>query len=131
MSEFGPGPAGVRRLVGGLAVTGGIGLAAFTVVRLPLVGVGVYAVAVLGAVLLQARADRPVFDERDEAISREAAGRTLTLFGLASAGVFPALTVAWGLGFFEWEPWSSAVALFVAALYLTYGAFVLVLRRRR
>ncbi len=124
-------PARVRRLVGGLAVLGGVALAGFTVLERPLVGVGVYLATMLGVVLLQSRATAPVFDERDETISREAAQWTLTVFGLGSAGVFPALTVAWGLGLFEWQPWSTAIALFVTVLFLTYGVFLVVFNWRR
>jgi len=124
-------PSQVRRVVGGLTVVGGVALAGLTVIERPLAGVAVYVLAMVGAVVVQSRTEGPVFDERDEAISREAAQWTLTLFGLGSAGVFPALTVAWGLGLFEWRAWSTAVALFVAVLYLTYGAFRLALGRRR
>ncbi|SDG26056.1 DUF2178 domain-containing protein [Halorientalis regularis] len=121
----------IRSAVAGLAAVSGLGLAAFTVLNRPFVAVGVYAVALAGAVGLQATADVPVFDERDADISRDAARWTLTIFGWASAGVFPALTVAWGLGMFEWQPWSVAIALFVAVLYLTYGALTFALGRRR
>jgi hypothetical protein len=124
-------PEQVRRVIGALTVLGGVGLAAFTVLELPLVGVGVYVLAVIGAVALQARTTVPVFDERDEELSRDAAQWTLTLLGLGSAGVFPALTVAWGLDLFEWQAWSSAIALFVAVLYLTYGAFLAAFHYRR
>jgi hypothetical protein len=124
-------PGQIRRSVAALAAIAGIGLAAFTVIERPLVGVGVYVVAIAGSVAVQSRAERPVFDERDDAIMRDAAQWTLTLFGWASAGVFPALTVAWGLGVFEWQPWSTAIAMFVAVLYLTFAGFVLVLQRRR
>lgn len=124
-------PSRVRRVIGGLVVVGGVVLAGFTVVERPLVGVAAYVIAVAGAVAIQYRSEYPVFDERDETISREAAKWTLTLLGLGSAGVFPALTAAWGLGLFEWQPWSTAIALFVAVLYLTYGAFLVALGRRR
>jgi uncharacterized membrane protein len=124
-------PVVVRRLVGVAVVLGGVALAALTVVGLPLVGVGAYVLAMIVAAGAQSRADGPVFDERDETISNEAAGRTLMAFGLASAVVFPALTVAWGLDLFEWQPWNSAIALFVAVLYLTYGAFAAVIAQRR
>jgi Predicted membrane protein (DUF2178). len=124
-------PSQVRRLFGALTVLGGVALAGFTVLERPLLGVGAYSFAVLGAVTVQSRATVPVFDERDEAISQEAAQWTLTVFGLGSAGVFPALTVAWGLDLFEWQAWSSAVALFVAVLYLTYGAFLVAFNWRR
>lgn len=121
----------IRLTVAGLAAVSGLGLAAFTVLNQPFVAVGIYAVALAGAVGLQATADAPVFDERDADISRDAARWTLTIFGWASAGVFPALTVAWGLGLFEWQPWSVAIALFVAVLYLTYGTLSFALGRRR
>lgn len=124
-------PSRVRRLVGGLTVLGGVALAGFTVLERPLVGVAVYVLAMLGAAAVQSQATAPVFDERDEAISRAAAQWTLTVFGLGSAGVFPALTVAWGLDLFEWQLWSTAIALFVTVLYLTYGAFLVAFSWRR
>jgi hypothetical protein len=124
-------PSQIRRVTGGLIVVGGVALAGCTVIERPLIGVGGYIIAVAGAVGIQYRANRPVFDERDETISRDAAEWTLTLLGLGSAGVFPALTAAWGLGLFEWQPWSVAIALFVAALFLTYGALLVVLGRGR
>jgi uncharacterized membrane protein len=130
MSQLLERPPQVRRVIGGLIVIGGVVLAGFTVLERPLVGVAAYVIAVAGAVAIQARAEGPVFDERDETLSREAAGWTLTLLGWGSAGAFPALTAAWGLGFFEWQSWSVAIALFVAGLYLTYGAFFVGLGRR-
>jgi hypothetical protein len=121
----------IRSAVAGLAAVSGLGLAAVTVVNRPFGAVRVYAVALAGAVGLQSRAAVPVFDERDADISRDAARWTLTIFGWASAGVFPALTVAWGLDMFEWQPWSVAIALFVAVLYLTYGGLSFALGRQR
>lgn len=131
MSHLLVAPTRVRRLIAAVVVLGGLGLALFTVLELPLVGVGVYVVAVGSTVVFQPLADGRAFDERDEAIAREAAVRTLRVFGLASAVVFPALTVAWGLDVFQWRPWSAAVGLFAAVLYLTYGGFMLGLQRRR
>jgi Predicted membrane protein (DUF2178). len=131
MSRFLEHPSQARRVIGGLIVVGGVVLAVFTILERPLVGVGAYVIAVTGVVAIQHQTEEPVFDERDETISQKAAGRTLRLLGWGSAGVFPALTAAWGLGLFEWQPWSVAIALFVAAIYLTYGAFLIVLGRRR
>jgi uncharacterized membrane protein len=131
MSHLLERPSRVRRAIGGLILVGAVALAAFTILERPLIGVGVYVVAIVGVVLVQSRVQGPVFDERDERISQEAARWTLTLLGLTSAVVFPALTVAWGLDLFDWEPWSTAIALFVAVLYVTYGGFNLVLSRRR
>lgn len=121
----------VRRTVGALAVVAGLALAAFTVLNRPLVGVGIYALAMVAVVAVQFRAETTVFDERDEAIAEEAAQLTLTVFGWASAVVFPALTVAWGLGRFEWGPGTRAIAFGVAALYLTYAGLLFALQRRR
>jgi uncharacterized membrane protein len=124
-------PTAVRRLFGLTVVVGALALAGFTIVSRPLVGVGAYVLAMIATAGALLQADAPVFDERDETISKEAARQTLMVLGLASAVVFPALTVAWGLDLFEWQPWSSAIALFVAVLFLTYGAFVVVIGRRR
>lgn len=124
-------PVRIRRLVVTVTVLGGLGLALFTVLELPLVGVSIYVVAVGGTVLLQPLADGQVFDERDEALARDAATWTLRVFGLTSAVVFPALTVAWGLGAFQWQPWSAAIGLFAAVISLTYGGFMLVLQQQR
>jgi uncharacterized membrane protein len=131
MSQFLERPSQVRRVIGGLIVVGGVVLAGSTVLERPLIGVAVYVLAVAGTVAIQYRTPEPVFDERDETNSKEAAQWTLTLFGWCSAGVFPALTAAWGLGLFEWKLWSTSIALFVAVLYLTYGAFLVALSRRR
>lgn len=124
-------PVVVRRLIGFAVVLGSLALAGLTIVSRPLVGVAAYVLSliVVAAALLQT--DSPVFDERDETVSKEAASRTLTVFGVASAVVFPALTVAWGLDMFEWQPWSSAIGVFVAVLYLTYGAFTVAIGSRR
>lgn len=124
-------PPRVRKAVGGLAAVAGVALGAFTVLNRPLLGVALYAVAMVAVVGVHSRAETTVFDERDKAIAEEAAQLTLTVFGWASAGVFPALTAAWGLGYFEWGPATSAVALSVAVLYLTYAGFLFALQRRR
>ena len=131
MSRFLERPSQVRRVIGGLIIVGGVVLAGFTIVERPLIGVGAYVVTVVGVAAIQYRAEETVFDERDETTSREAAEWTLTLLGWGSAGVFPALTAAWGLGIFEWQPWIAAIALSVAGLFLTYGAFLVALGRRR
>ncbi|WP_136689749.1 DUF2178 domain-containing protein [Halorhabdus amylolytica] len=131
MSEFLVRPSRTRRVVGALTVLGAVALAGFTVLERPLVGVAVFVLAMVGTALVQSRAAGPVFDERDEHISQEAAALTLTLVGISSAVVFPALTVAWGLNHFTWKPWSTAIAMFVAVIYLIYGAFLVALGSRR
>jgi len=131
MTELFSGATSARRTFAGLVAISGVGLAVFTTLERPFVGVGIYAVALVGAISVQWVTEMPVFDERDEAIAGDAARWTLTVLGWTSAGVFPALTVAWGLGAFEWRPWSAAIAVFVASLYAVYGLFVIALQRRR
>jgi len=114
-------PRTTRRLTTALSAGGGLALGALVVVGRPLVGVAAYALGMLAAVALQYRSDAVLYDERDTAISRRAAALTLRTYGYASAVVFPALTVAWALGYFDWPAWSVALALGVAAVYLTYG----------
>jgi len=45
--------------------------------------------------------------------------------------VFPALTLLSGLGRFEWEPWTGAVAVLVAALHATDGVITGLASRHR
>jgi uncharacterized membrane protein len=115
-----PGP--VRAATLGLWVGGGVLLGVLTAFDYPLVGVGLYAVAVLVSVGLGRNYEGVLFDERDRRNDQVAAARTLQVFGLASAGVFPTLTALWGLGYFQWQEWSVTLALAVAVLYVTYGA---------
>ncbi|ACV12332.1 hypothetical protein Huta_2165 [Halorhabdus utahensis DSM 12940] len=131
MSGFLERPSRIRRVVAGLTVVGAVALAGFTVLERPLVGVTVFGLAITGVMVAMYRTERPVFDERDEQISREAAEWTLSLLGISSMLVFPTLTFAWGVDKFEWQPWSTAIAMFVAVLYLIYGAFLVVLRSQR
>lgn len=116
-------PRPVRAAAIGLWVGGGALLGVAVAFDAPLAGVGLYALAVVASVAVQFNYDGVLFDERDRANDRRAAARTLQFFGLASAGVFPTLTALWGLGHFEWQVWSTTLALAVVLLYGTYGAF--------
>jgi hypothetical protein len=103
-----------------LWAVGAIALGVFAATR-PLVGVGVYVVAVAAALgLAAATGEYP-----DTVGEGTAADRTLALVGMASAVVFPALTAAYGLGQFTWTPLSAGVALSVAGLFTLYGAISL------
>ena len=99
---------------------GAIALGVFAATR-PLVGVGVYVVAVAAALGLGA-----VTGEYPERSADTPAEQTLAVVGLASAVVFPALTAAYGLGYFAWGPLSAGVAFSVAGLFTLYGAVSLV-----
>lgn len=115
----------------GLTIAGAVGLAGFTMLDRQLLGVVVFGLGMTGAMVALSRTEGPVFDERDTNISRTAAEWTLTLLGMSSMIVFPTLTFASGVDKFEWQPWSTAIAMFVAVLYLIYGAFLVVLRSQR
>jgi uncharacterized membrane protein len=120
-----------RRAIGGLWILSGVALGVLAGIDQPLFGVIAYAFAIVAVFVVSRGYDSPLFDERDEAIRRDAAAITLKLFGLTSAGVFPTLTAAWGLGYFDWEPWSVAIAFFVAALYATFAILQFAIRRKR
>lgn len=99
-----------------LWAVGALALGVFAATR-PLVGVGVYVVAVGGALGHAAVTGR--YPERR---AETPADRTLALVGMASAVVFPALTAAYGLGMFTWTPLTAGVAFSVAGLFALYGA---------
>lgn len=99
---------------------GALALGVLAGIGYPVVGVGVYVAGVVGAMAVWYRYPRPMFDERDTEIHQVASGYTLAIFGWASAVVFPALTLLYGLGEFTWGPWTTASALLIAALYVTY-----------
>lgn len=128
VTELAPGTT--RRIVTGLGVGGGLALGVLVALERPLVGVALYALAMLASVGLQHRSDAVLYDERDRTHAQSAASLTLRLYGYASAVVFPALTLAWALGYFDWPLWSVALAFAVAALYLTYGGFRLAVATR-
>ncbi|MDG5775787.1 hypothetical protein VB773_17205 [Haloarculaceae archaeon H-GB2-1] len=119
-----------RSAYAGLWMLAGLALGGLTWFGRPLFGVGLYVVAVLGALAVTARYRGPLFDERDASIHREASAYTLALFGVGSAVVFPALTALYAVGRFSWGPATTAIALFVAVIYVVYGVTAMVLSRR-
>lgn len=131
MSSLVANESTARRLVGSLWVLSGVALGVLAGYGRPLVGVGAYALTIVAVFVVFYRYEGPLFDERDVKTRREAADTTLKLFGLTAAGVFPTLTAAWGLGYYQWEDWSVAVAFFVALLYATFGALQVVFGYRR
>lgn len=115
-----------RRAVVALSLLSGLAMAALITVGYPLVGVGAFAVLIVAAVAVSSRAGRTMYDERTEQQHNRAAGRTLTVFGWGSAVFFPAMTALVALEYATWPPWLVGIALFVPALYGTYGLFVAV-----
>jgi len=118
-----------RLAFAGLWGASALALAGFVTAGYPLVGVAAFAVLGLAAIGLVGVYDGPLFDERDRAVNRAAAARTLMVFGWASAVFFLALTALVALDVLAWPAWVTPVALFIPLLYGTYGAFLFVERR--
>jgi uncharacterized membrane protein len=106
----------------GLWLGGGLAFGLLVAADRPLVGVAAFALAAVLSTLASRRAERPLFDERDEAQRRVAAGWTLAVVGVASAGFFPSMVALHALGIYAWPPWASLLGFFVAGLYLLFGA---------
>lgn len=100
---------------------GAVALGVFAATR-PLLGAGVYAVAVAAALGLGAATG----EYPDPEPASSPAERTLAVVGLASAVGFPTLVAADGLGYFSWGPLSAGLAFGVAGLFALYGAIALV-----
>jgi hypothetical protein len=106
-------PVGVGLLVAAAAIT----LGTLSATR-PLAGVAGYILFGGPAAIIRFRRDAgTVGDSRP----RTPAESTLTLIGLASAVVFPALVAADGLGYYSWTPVTVGIAVSVAVLYAVYG----------
>lgn len=123
-------PERARRTVLGLVVAAVAGYGGLIAAGRPVAAVVVWVVGLAGATIARWQSPAPLFDERDEAVSQRAAAVTLTLVGLTSAVVFPALAAASGLGAFEWEPWATTAALLIAGIYLVFGLALVVVRGR-
>lgn len=106
-------PVGVGLLFAAAAITLGI----LSATR-PLAGVAGYVLFGAPAALIRFRRDA---GDADDSRSRTPAESTLTLIGLASAVVFPALVAADGLGYYSWTPVTVGIAVSVAVLYAVYG----------
>lgn len=115
-----------RRLHGGLWLLAGLLLGVLTAAGRPVVAALAFGIGAVAAIGVRWGYGGPLFDERDRDLHNEAAGRTLSVLGIASAVVFPTLTALYGLGYFEWTAVSSTIAFGVAVLYGVYGlaAFV-------
>lgn len=119
-----------RRAHGVLSGLSGLALGVLIALGRPILG-AVGFVALLGAAgYLRVNYAGTLFDERDERITERAAGYTLTLFGWASAVLFPTMTALVALGYASWPGWLTPIALVVPVVYGTYGAFLFVARRR-
>ncbi|WP_257299476.1 DUF2178 domain-containing protein [Haloarchaeobius sp. FL176] len=118
-----------RRLHAALWLCSGVALGGLIVAGYPLLGVGAFAACAVGAFSVYRRYGDPLFDERDQRIQEAASERTITIFGLGSAVVFPTVTALWALDVIAWPLWLTPIAFFVAALSLLHGASLAYERR--
>ncbi|WP_225335718.1 hypothetical protein [Halomicrobium urmianum] len=120
-----------RLTYGALSGLSGLALGLLVAAGRPLAGVAGFALLLGAAGYLQVTYPGALFDERDRRIHQRAAGRTLALFGWACAVFFPTLTALVALGYATWPEWLVPIALTVPVVYGTYGALLLVGRRRQ
>lgn len=109
---------------------GAFALGGFTVLDRPLVGVGLYAVMAIAALVMWSQYSGTLFDERDADIHRRASGYTLEIFGICSAVIFPLLTALYGLELFEWGAWTTASAFIAAGTFTVYTLATVILSHR-
>lgn len=119
-----------RTVWAGLWLLGAVALGGLTALDRPLVGVGLYTVMAIAAIVLWGRYSGTLFDERDASIHRQDSGYTLGIFAVVSVIVFPLLTALYGLGLFEWGTWTTASAFIAAGTFTVYAVATLVLSHR-
>lgn len=113
-------PTTYRRSITVFGLVAGAALGLGTAFEYPLVGVGLYALAMTAAVAVPSVADATLADERHREIHGRASGVTLALFGWLSAIVYPSLVVLSTTEHFAWGPASAAVAWTTVAVYGVY-----------
>lgn len=120
-----------RSAVAVLVGLSGLVLGTLIAVGRPILGVVGFGVLLGGTVAIETWYDGPLHDERDRRRHERAAGRTLTVFGWASAILFPTLTLFVALDRLAWPAWLTPIALVVPLVYGTYGGFALLDGGRR
>lgn len=93
--------------------------------------IGAVAFFVFGGATFALGRPASMFDERDADIIEEASANTIQVVGLSSAVVFPTVSALAGLGYIEFPLWLSPVGVFVALMFVLWGGFLLLARRRR
>ena len=114
-------PETYKRLMIACGLFAGIALGVGSAIQRPFVGVGLYTVGMLGTVAIPAMTEYTLFDERDDAIHRQASGATIALFGWISALLFPSLVVLSSTSYFSWGPASGTLSLTTVVVYTVYG----------
>jgi uncharacterized membrane protein len=72
-----------------------------------------------------------MFDERDADIIEEASANTIQVVGLGSAIIFPTAAILSGLGYIEFPLWLAFAGVVIAPMFVLWGGFLLLARRRR
>jgi len=108
----------------------GASLVALANLGYPFVGVGAYVVLFGASLGVWYRYPGRLFDERDERISARASDYTLMVFGYGAAVVFPALTLLYGVGRFEWTEFVAGAGSMLLAVFGVYYAAAAYLYRR-
>jgi len=118
-----------RRSYVGTWLAGTVAFVALIVAGYPVVGAVAFGVAAFVAIGLHGQYGGPLFDERDAEIIETASANTISVFGIASAVVFPTMTALHALAVYQWPGWLTPIAWFVTALYLVWGLNLLLARR--
>ena len=113
-----------KRLMIACFVFAGLALGVGTALEFPLVAVGLYALGMVGAILIPSVTDYTLFDERDDTIHQRASGVTLAAFGWLAAIVFPSLVALSTTPHFEWGPATGTLSITTTVVYLTYALLV-------
>lgn len=121
-------PETSKRLMTGLFVFAGVALGLGSAFEYQLIGVGLYAVGMVGGFAVPVVTELTLFDERDRQIQQRASAFTLTVFGWLAAIVFPALVVLSTTPHFSWGPASITLSFTTTAVYLTWGLALLYYR---
>lgn len=111
-----------RKMSVGLWGFGGFILGVSVPLNTGLLGVIIFAICALSAMFIVHNTSDVVYDERDQQLHQQASGLTLTIFGYASATIFPSLTALHASGVYDWPVWMTPIALLIAVLYVSYAS---------
>lgn len=117
-----------RRSYIGIWLIGTLTFVGLIVAGYPVVGAVEFGLAALVAINLHRRYEGPLFDERDDAIIKEASANTLLTFGVISGVFFPTMTALHALDIHQWPTWLTPIAWFVTGLFLVFGVNILMAR---
>jgi len=120
-----------RRAYAGLWTLAGVTFGVLVGLGYNLVATAAFFVLAGATLVVERTSGTTLFDERDESIHRDASARTMGLYGVLSALVFPTVVALDAVGLYEWGPMTAGVAIAVAVLYVTYFAMTMVVGAQR